>query len=113
MVAGAVAPPKLELANEDLIQAHVQAVWLASTGQYLGTSLRDVLDVSGDNPSLELLPSVKDAFQNMKAKAQALESTRSVLVSIKEDLQSADWYSEGWVEEVLNKVVLKIKILLS
>jgi very-short-patch-repair endonuclease len=109
MVAGAVAPPKLELANEDLIQAHVQAVWLASTRQFLGTSLRDVLDVSGDNPSLELLPSVKDAFQNRKAKAQALESARNVLVSIKEDLQSADWYSEGWVEEVLNKVVLSFE----
>ncbi len=109
MVAGAVAPPKLELANEDLIQAHVQAVWLTSTGQFLGTSLRDVLDVSGENPSLELLPSVKDAFQNKKAKAQALESARNVLISIKEDLQSADWYSEGWVEEVLNKVVLSFE----
>ncbi|MBW2032151.1 MAG: DEAD/DEAH box helicase [Deltaproteobacteria bacterium] len=109
MVAGAVAPPKLELANEDLIQAHVQAVWLTCTRQFLGTSLRDVLDVSGDNPSLELLPSVKDAFQNKKAKAQALESARNVLVSIKEDLQSADWYSEGWVEEVLNKVVLSFE----
>lgn len=32
MVAGAVAPPKLELANEDLIRAHVHSVWLAATG---------------------------------------------------------------------------------
>ena len=36
MVAGAVAPPRLDLANEDLVRAHVHAVWLAETGLYLG-----------------------------------------------------------------------------
>ena len=109
MVAGAVTPPKLELANEDLIQAHVYAVWLAATGQSLGTSLRDILDVSGDSPSLELIPSVSDAFKNEKAKAIALESTKYMLTNIREDLQSADWYSDGWVEETLNKVSLSFE----
>ena len=28
MVAGAVAPPKLELANQDLIKSHIYSVWL-------------------------------------------------------------------------------------
>ena len=32
MVAGAVTPPRLDLANEDLVRAHVHAIWLASTG---------------------------------------------------------------------------------
>ena len=33
MVAGAVAPPRLDLANEDLVRAHVHAIWLAETGR--------------------------------------------------------------------------------
>ena len=109
MVAGAVAPPKLELANEDLLQAHVHAIWLAATGQSLGSSLREVLDVSGENPTLEILPSVQDAFQNEKARKQALQQAKDVLNSIEDELTLADWFTEGWTEEVLNKVVLSFK----
>ena len=36
MVAGAVAPPRLDLANEDLVRSHVHAIWLAETGLKLG-----------------------------------------------------------------------------
>ena len=106
MVAGAVTPPRLELANEDLIRAHVQAVWLATTGLSLGSSLKDILDFNGDNPSLELQQSVIDAIQNIKAREQALEHSRSVLSNLEDELKSADWYSEGWLEEVLNKIML-------
>ena len=54
MVAGAVAPPRLDLANEDLVRSHVHAIWLAETGQDLRGSLTEILDVGGSNPSLEL-----------------------------------------------------------
>jgi hypothetical protein len=58
MVSGQVTPPRLDLANEDLIRAHVQAIWLAETGMSLGRSLRDLLDLGGDQPTLALLSSV-------------------------------------------------------
>src|SRR5690606_9325065 len=45
MVAGAVNPPTIDLANEDLVKSHLQAVWLAETGKELGSSVRDVLDL--------------------------------------------------------------------
>ena len=35
MVGGSVAPPRLDLANEDLVRSHVHAIWLAETGQDL------------------------------------------------------------------------------
>jgi len=31
MVSGSVAPPRIDLTNEDLLRSHVQAVWLAET----------------------------------------------------------------------------------
>jgi ATP-dependent helicase YprA (DUF1998 family) len=52
MVSGAVAPPRLDLANEDLVRAHVHAIWLAETGQSLGQSLKDILDLSGTEPTM-------------------------------------------------------------
>ena len=56
MVAGSVTPPRLDLGNEDLIRAHVHAIWLGFASKlFLGSSLlRDVLEVSGDTPTLEL-----------------------------------------------------------
>ena len=39
MVAGAVAPPRLDLANEDLVRSHVQAIWLAEIGLKLGSAI--------------------------------------------------------------------------
>ncbi|MCK4389103.1 MAG: DUF1998 domain-containing protein [Desulfobacterales bacterium] len=110
MVAGAVAPPKLELANEDLIKAHVHAVRLAAgTGQSLGSSLKDVLDVTGEEPTLALQQLVQDFLQNDKAKKEALDRCKRILASIEDDLTTADWYSDGWLEEVLNKVVLSFE----
>jgi superfamily II DNA/RNA helicase len=60
MVGGSVAPPRLDLANEDLVRSHIQAVWLAETGQDLHGSLTDILDTAGDVPSLALLPEVRE-----------------------------------------------------
>ena len=56
MVAGSVSLPRLDLANEDLLRAHVHAVWLAATEQFLGNSLTEILDVEGQKPTLDLLP---------------------------------------------------------
>ena len=56
MVAGAVAPPQIELANEDLVRAHVHAVWLAATGIDLSRSILNLLDMS-----TEWKPTSKDA----------------------------------------------------
>ena len=73
MVGGSVAPPRLDLANEDLVRSHVQAIWLAETGQDLRGSLTDVLDVGGDKPSLELLPEVRERLNDPAAAQRAAE----------------------------------------
>src|SRR5690606_19012516 len=54
MVAGAVAPPRLDLSNPELLRAHLHAVWLAETGINLQNSMADVLDLNAPNyPLLE------------------------------------------------------------
>ena len=64
MVAGSVTPPRLDIGNEDLLRAHVHAIWLATSRLDLGRSLQDVVDVSGPEPSLQLLPPIRDALHD-------------------------------------------------
>jgi hypothetical protein len=50
--AGQVTAPRLDLTNEELMRAHLHAIWLSRCEPHLGSSLRDLLDLSGDDPSL-------------------------------------------------------------
>ena len=79
MVGGSVAPPRLDLANEDLVRSHVHAIWLAETGQDLHGSLTEVLDVGGDRPSLELLPEVRERLTDPAAAQRAAARAKAVL----------------------------------
>jgi len=48
MVNGVVRPPSLELANRDLVEAHLHAVWLAESRQELKPDIPEVLDLATD-----------------------------------------------------------------
>ncbi len=45
MIAGAVAPARMDLQNEPLVLAHLHSTWLACTSLTLGRSVADVLDL--------------------------------------------------------------------
>ena len=45
MVAGAVAPPRLELGNQDLVRAHAHSIWLAACELDLKASMVDLIDI--------------------------------------------------------------------
>lgn len=104
MVSGAVTPPRLDLANEDLVRAHVHAIWLAETGVDLGSSLGDVLDLSGEEPSLQLLQSTRAGIENQAVRERARHRVERVLATIRHELEASDWYTERWLEEVLAQV---------
>ena len=101
MVSGQVAPPQLDLANEDLVRAHVHAIWLAETGQSLGKSLPDVLDVEGDEPTLALKSSVKASIEASQPRERAQTRAAAVLAAMNDDLSDAEWWDETWLDRVL------------
>ena len=106
MVMGSVTAPRLDLANEDLVRAHVQAIWLSETGQDLGSSLKDILDLSGERPSLKLLDVVRFSIGTEEPRRRARGRVEQVLSTMKEELAQSNWYSEHWTEEVLNQITL-------
>ena len=103
MVAGAVNPPTIDLANEDLIRSHLQAVWLAETGVALGPSVRDLLDM--ERPAeLPLLDDISAQTGSANATGNAERRARKIIESLKPDLNrgAAPWYSETWLGSSMN-----------
>jgi hypothetical protein len=94
----------MDLGNEDLIRSHVHAVWLAETGQGLGTSLRDLLDLNR-SPELPLHDHVRDSLAGEGPRRRAREHATRVLATLEGELRDCDWYSEGWLDEVLAQAV--------
>ena len=109
MVAGSVSPPRLDLANEDLVRAHVHAIWLSEVGMSLGSSLTDVVDVVGDNPTLALLESVRDDIERTAPRLSARQVAERVLADIRPDLERTSWWSDEWLEEAMRTVANRFR----
>jgi len=101
MVGGAVAPPRLDLSNEDLVRSHVYAIWLAESQLHLGRTLKDVLDLSGEDPSLQPLESVEATLNSDSAAAKAKGHARSVLSECGDTLSFTDGDLDGWLDTTL------------
>ncbi len=104
MVSGSISPPAFDIANEDLIKAHVHAVWIAEAQMDLGRSLIDLLDVAGTVPTLGLAPHVYDALQNESFRVRTKGRIKEIFLPIMDKLVESDWYSDGWVDQVLVQI---------
>lgn len=103
MVAGQVKPPRLDLANEDLVRAHVQAVWLAASGKHLGGSLADVLDLSNEADRVfAVMKDFVDVFADPALAPRARLAAAALLASIP-TLDDAEWMHDGWLDETLRE----------
>ena len=96
MVAGAVAPPQIELGNEELIRSHLHAIWLTETGVSLGVSIKEILDVDGENPSLEVLPYVRQDMDRPEVIDRTLRKADIIFRDVLPILTGAPWYTEDW-----------------
>jgi very-short-patch-repair endonuclease len=97
MVAGAVVPPRLDLANEDLVRSHVQAIWLAECGLKLGRSITEILDISA--PGYPLLDHVAGALRDTAAPRRAVDAAHEVLAEVIPHLAKTSWWHDHWIED--------------
>ncbi len=109
MVAGAVSPPRVELSNEDLVKSHIHAIWLSGTDLDLGKTLCDILDVSGDDPTLDFKPHVRDALYSPEFRHRARDKATAFIGTIGEYLKAADWYTDDWLDHVLDGIPIEFE----
>ncbi|MFE6502491.1 DEAD/DEAH box helicase [Kitasatospora sp. NPDC057738] len=107
MVSGRVQPPRLDLCNEDLLRSHVQAIWLAETGVYLGERMTQVLQVDVQpvefavEPPLPVTDELRGLLDSPGAAQRAIEHTRTVLEPLRPALLKTAWWYEGWIEDTV------------
>jgi len=102
MVAGVVTPPRLDLGNEELVRAHVHAVWLAKTGLRLGHAMTDVVDAGNAQAGYLVQANVAAQAQlSPERLAECLAECQRILAACQPDLAEAGWYSPAWLDAVL------------
>lgn len=103
MVSGVVAPPRIDLANRELITSHMHAVWLGETRVRLSSSLSGILDLGGDPPTLEIQEDVKRQLHEPGAVERASRRCAVILSSLEPILATTKWYRHSWLDELLNR----------
>lgn len=103
MVAGAVRAPRLDLGNEDLLRAHIHAVWLAKVGLSLRTSVADSIGLAQEGYPLQ--DNVAAQIQLSEARLhECQQEVERILATCYADLVQAGWYVDGgqeWLSAVL------------
>lgn len=102
MVAGAVAPPRLDLGNEELLRSHLHAVWLAEVRLPMRHDMTELLDVSD---RLRLYPLRETVRQQLQLSEERLNACKAqcvrIINSLELDAEVAARFDEAWAERTL------------
>lgn len=102
MVAGSVAPPKIDLSNEELAKVHLNAFLLMQIGlKELKTSVIDVLQM--DSISLPLKQDISDKIKSFIS-SFSIEAAQSFkrLVSSTPEISDSSWFTDEWILNQIN-----------
>jgi Lhr-like helicase len=94
MVHGEVRPPLLDLANRELIDSHLQAIWLSCTSRELDNSIATLLQL--DRPGLPLKSEVERDLTEAGVAEEAADRGVRVLRMLRAELtpESAPWFTD-------------------
>ena len=92
MVHGEVRAPMLDLANRDLVESHLQAIWLSCTDQPLDPSISELLVLN--DAARPLRPELVTALAEAAVTRQAVRRMERLLGMVAADLtpEAAPWY---------------------
>ena len=102
VIAGAVAPPRIDIANKELIEAHLHSTWLSIVQPRLGSSISEVLDVSAAGYPIhqELAATLAaDRFTEIR------DTFRRVIATTGDEITRTPWYSDDWLDDMARSAV--------
>ncbi|GIW42727.1 MAG: DEAD/DEAH box helicase [Candidatus Binatia bacterium] len=100
MVAGRVRPPRLDLANEALLRAHIHAVWLAHVRLPLGRSIEEVIDTDREELPLRE-PAAAQIQLSEPARREIERRVRELLRADEGLLAGSGGLSDRWIRQVI------------
>jgi superfamily II DNA/RNA helicase len=104
MVSGTVAPPKIDLYNQELLESHLYSLYLAKVG--LGNLHNSIIDVI-DETKLDL-PLKNDVIESLKISPQQRMEIKRTFFKIIEAIrsqcveQSPQWFNDEWFDITLS-----------
>ncbi|MBM4287361.1 MAG: DEAD/DEAH box helicase [Deltaproteobacteria bacterium] len=100
MIAGSVAPPRMDLGSKDLVEAHLHSVWLAMAGLNMGSSMVDLLDLN--SPNYPLLPEKAAALNLSEPRQQeVIAAFQAIVALVGEPITKATWFSPQWLVDTV------------
>jgi hypothetical protein len=111
MVHGEVRPPLLDLANQDLVESHLSAVWLSCTDTPLDPSIAELLVLT--DPGRPLKQPLMAAMSESGVTAEATKRISRVLNMLRDDLMPdlAPWYPgcDSFTATVVETAVMRFE----
>ena len=100
MVHGIVKPPTLDLANKDLVESHLHAIWLAAARVQLDTSIAPLLELEKEGQPLkdELLK----AISAPETKQRANVSAQAFMQQLQSELKGSPWFSDDHASHTID-----------
>ncbi|TAE90590.1 MAG: DEAD/DEAH box helicase [Verrucomicrobia bacterium] len=99
LVSGSVEPPRLDLANRELVESHLNAFVLSEVGlPQLHDSVTDILEI--DHPALQLRPEVRARLTLDDATRHRISNHfRKVLGDLYAQLELLRWFTPDWLDK--------------
>src|SRR5262249_6883160 len=94
MVHGEVRAPLIDLANRDLVESHLHAVWLGSSGHALPAGIADVLDLTpgaGEPVRPDVLAGLATASGEQEARKRSTRVLQMLVGELTAD--RAPWFT--------------------
>jgi very-short-patch-repair endonuclease len=111
MVAGSVAPPRLDLGNEDLVRSHIHGIWIAEAGLKLGRAMGTVIAIDPiddiarrPEPLLALHSDIDEKVHDEGVQRRTVERARLILAELEQDLAKTSWWDPDWLEQTVRQV---------
>ena len=102
IVSGIVRPPQIDFNNEDLIKAHLHAIWLGKVNLDLGDSIIGLL-VTAD-PNYPLKDAVKTLLMLSEGRfRECVQEAKNVVESCSLDDSATSWMQDEWLENILRR----------
>ena len=102
LVSGAVIPPQIDLKNEELLQSHLNALFLSIVKlNELNQSILDLISEE-DNENLPLKQKVKEYLNIDNDSKQEIQEIFEKVVKDIIDTENLPWLNTDWINRVIN-----------
>jgi len=101
MVHGIVKAPTLDLANRDLVESHLHAIWLSAAQVQLDTSIAPMLELDQENQPLK--PALWQKISSPEVNQRAAHSAQAFMKQVEAEVKNSPWFSATHAQQTIDR----------